>query len=79
MNTQLLRDILETLKDVRAEVQGTVENSVIDDLDRVINMLEDALNSPSINIDPLDVLMFLAKVIANLPEIADAIKHLMHK
>ena len=79
MNTQLLRDILETLKDVRAEVQDTVESSVIDDLDRVINMLEDALNSPSINIDPLDVLMFLAKVIANLPEIADAIKHLMHK
>jgi hypothetical protein len=79
MNTQLLRDTLETLKDVRAEVQGTVENSVIDDLDRVINMLEDALNSPFINIDPLEVLMFLAKVIANLPEIADAIKHLMHK
>lgn len=79
MNTMLLRDTLETLKDVRAEVQGTVENSVIDDLDRVINMLEDELNSPSINIDPLDVLMFLAKVIANLPEIADAIKHLMHK
>lgn len=79
MNTQLLRDTLETLKDVRAEVQGTVENSVIDDLDRVINMLEDALNSRSINIDPLDILMFLAKVIANLPEIADAIKHLMHK
>ena len=79
MNTQLLRDTLETLKDVRVEVQGTVENSVIDDLDRVINVLEDALNSPSINIDPLDVLMFLAKVIANLPEIAGAIKHLMHK
>ncbi len=79
MNTQLLRDTLDMLKDVRAEVKGTVENSVIDDLDRVINMLEDASNSPSINIDPLDILMFLAKVIANLPEIADAIKHLMHK
>ena len=79
MDTQLLRDTLETLKDVRVEVQGTVENSVIDDLDRVINMLEDALNSPFINIDPLEVLMFLAKVVANLPEIADAIKHLMHK
>jgi hypothetical protein len=77
MSKQLLRDTLETLKDVRAAVQGTVENSVIDDLNHVIKKLEDALQSPAINIDPLDVLMLLAKIIANLPEIADAIKRLM--
>lgn len=79
MNTQLLRDTLETLKDVRAEVQGTVASSVVDDLDCVINRLEDALHSPFISINPFDVLMLLAKVIAGLPDIADAMKHLMRK
>lgn len=79
MNTQLLRDTLETLKDVRAEVQGTVANSVVDELDEVIKELEDALHSRVLSIDPVDVLMFLAKVIVNLPEIADAIKHFMRK
>lgn len=77
MNTQLLRDSLEILKDIRAEVQGTVEDSVIDELDCVINRLEGALSSPFINIDPVSILMILAKVIASLPEIADAIKRLM--
>ncbi len=77
MNKQLLRDTLETLKNVRAEVQGTVENSVIDDIDCAIKKLEDALNNPLANIDTFDVLMLLAKIIANLPEIADAVKHLM--
>jgi hypothetical protein len=77
MNKQLLRDTLETLKNVRAEVQGTVEDSVIDDIDIVIKKLEDATNSPYIQIDPIDVLMLLGKVIENLPEIAEAIKRLM--
>jgi uncharacterized protein Yka (UPF0111/DUF47 family) len=79
LNPKLLRDTLETLKDVRAEVQGTVANSVVDELNEVIDQLEDALHKPVVSIDPVDVLMFLAKVIASLPEIADAIKHLMRK
>jgi hypothetical protein len=45
MNTQLLSDTLETLN---VEQVHTVENSVIDDLDRVINMLK-MINSPFIN------------------------------
>ena len=77
MNKRLLRDTLEVLKNLRAEVQGTVETRVIDELDKAIKRLEDIQNDPFISIDPMDVLILLAKVLENLPQIADVIKRLM--
>ena len=77
MNKRLLRDTLEVLKNLRAEVQGTVETRVIDELDKAIKKLEDIQNDPFISIDPMDVLILLAKVLENLPQIADVIKRLM--
>jgi hypothetical protein len=77
MSKKLLRDTLEVLKNLRAEVQGTVETRVIDELDKAIKRLEDIQNDPFISIDPMDVLILLAKVLENLPQIADVIKRLM--
>ena len=77
MNKRLLRDTLEVLKNLRAQVQDTVEKSVIDELDKAIKKLEDIQNDPFISIDPMDVLILLAKVLENLPQIADVIKRLM--
>ena len=77
MNKRLLRDTLGVLKNLRAEVQDTVEKRVIDELDKAIKKLEDIRDDPVISIDSMDLLMLLAKVIENLPQIADAIKHLM--
>ena len=77
MSKKLLRDTLEVLKNLRAEVQGTVETRVIDELDKAIKKLEDIQNNPFISIDPMDVLILLAKVLENLPQIADVIKRLM--
>ena len=77
MNKRLLRDTLEVLYSLRAEVQDTVDERVIDELDTAIKQLEDAQNDPLISIDPMDVLMLLGKVLENLPQIVDAIKHLM--
>ena len=77
MNKRLLRDTLEVLKDLRAEVQDTVEKRVVDELDKAIQKLEDIQNDPFASIDPMDVLMLLAKVIENLPQIVDVIKRLM--
>ena len=77
MSKKLLRDTLEVLKDLRAEVQDTVDERVIDELDKAIKQLEDAQNDPRISIDPMYVLMLLGKVLENLPQIVDAIKHLM--
>jgi hypothetical protein len=77
MSKKLLRDTLEVLKNLRAEVQDTVETRVIDELDKAIKKLEDIQNNPFISIDPMDVLILLAKVLENLPQIADVIKRLM--
>lgn len=77
MNKRLLRDTLEVLYSLRDEVQDTVDERVIDELDRAIKQLEDAQNDPLISIDPVDVLMLLGKLLENLPQIVDAIKHLM--
>ena len=77
MNKRLLRDTLEVLYGLRAEVQDTVDERVIDELDKAIKQLEDAQNDPLISIDPMDVLMLLGKLLENLPQIVDAIKHLM--
>ena len=77
MSKKLLSDTLEVLKNLRAEVQGTVETRVIDELDKAIKKLEDIQNNPFISIDPMDVLILLAKVLENLPQIADVIKRLM--
>lgn len=77
MDAQLLRDAVEGLKRLRTEVQGTVEKRVIDELDKAITQLEEAQNSPSISIDPADVLMLLAKALESLPEIVEALRNLI--
>jgi len=77
MKDRLLRDTLEVLYSLRAEVQDTVEDRVIDELDKAIKQLEDAQDDPLISIDPMDMLMLLGKVLEHLPQIVDAIKHLM--
>ena len=77
MNKRLLRDTLEVLYSLRAVVHDTVEDRVIDELDKAIKQLEDAQDDPLTSIDPMFVLMLLGRLLENLPQIVDAIKHLM--
>lgn len=78
MNKELLRNSVDVLKHIRAELPDTVEDSVISQLDNVIQELEAAQNSGTeIAVRALDVLLLLGKLIEKLPEIASAIEYLM--
>jgi hypothetical protein len=78
MKDQLLRDSVDLLRRIRAEVQTTVEDSVIHDLDKVIHDLEDIQKRRPNSYDTLEVLLLLGKAIEYLPQIADALQHLKH-
>ena len=77
MKEHLLKDTVHLLKKVRAEVHATVEDSVIRDLDKVIHDLEDIQVENPDGYNALEVLLLLGKALEYLPQIADAIQHLL--
>lgn len=78
MSPELLRDSVEVLKGIRAELQGDVESSVIAQLDKVIQDLETAQESGvDTAIKALEILLLLGQFVEKIPEIAKAIDFLM--
>ena len=71
MNRQLLRDSIDVLKDIRAELPGNTDGSVLSRLDRTIRELEVMLekSDTSLEIKSSDVLKLIGKVVEKLPEI----------
>jgi hypothetical protein len=78
MRKSLLRNSVDVLKHIRAELQGSVEDSVVRELDDVIHNLDKAAQTDSaeVAIKALDVLFLLGQLVEKLPEIAKAIEYL---
>jgi hypothetical protein len=74
MQTKLLKSSIDTLKSVRAELHGNVENSVLEMLDNAISDLEN-LQQDSSKVSARDVLYILSQVLDKLPLIVE----LVHK
>jgi len=75
MQTKLLKSSIDTLKSVRAELHGNVENSVLEMLDNAIFDLEN-LQQDSDKISARDVLFVLGQVLEKLPIIVELIHRL---
>jgi len=75
MQTKLLKSSIDTLKSVRAELHGNVENSVLEMLDNAIFDLEN-LQQDSDKISARDVLYVLGQVLEKLPIIVELIHRL---
>lgn len=69
MKQQLLGEVLVVLKDIRSELSGNAEGSVICQLDRAIQDLEVAEREYSNEITPLDLIELLGKILEKLPAI----------
>ena len=76
MNEQLLREALVVLNDIRSELSGNAEDSVICQLDRAIQDLEVVERECSEEITPRDLLELLGKVLEKLPAILALIEFL---
>jgi hypothetical protein len=73
MNTQLLGSSIEALLQLRAELHGSVEDSVMETLDKVISDLE-AIQQHSDKISAIDVLNIIGEALQALPAIAELIR-----
>ena len=62
----MILDVLDVLYDVRAEVRGDVEDSVIEQLNVAINELESGLYNDKFEFDALEV---LSKVLELVPTV----------
>lgn len=77
MSKELIAQSLELLRDVRDKVHGNVESIVIQQLDEVIELLEEAhKNSSSLKLTPQDVLSILGIAIKAIPEVVKLIDFL---
>ena len=72
MNAELLRNSVEALVILRAELRGSVEDSVLEKLDKVISDLESIQQHPD-KISASDVLNVLGQVLETLPAIVEMI------
>lgn len=72
MKAELLRSSIDTLKSVRLELHGNVENSTLEMLDKAIYDLEN-LQQDSDEISTRDVLYVLGQVLEKLPVIVELI------
>ena len=78
MNRELLEDSVDVLKHIRTELQGSVENSVIVELNKVIQDLEEAQRSGiDTAIKALEILLILGQLVERIPEIAKVIDSLV--
>jgi len=75
MQTKLLKSSIDTLKSVREELHGNVENSVLEMLDNAIFDLEN-LQQDSDKISAHYVLYVLGQVLEKLPIIVELIHRL---
>jgi hypothetical protein len=81
MSQQLLREAIDVLRDIRMEIHGVAEDSVISQLDKVIDHLEaDLISGRCHRINAKDLLVMLGWILESLPEFAKildrVIKHL---
>lgn len=72
MKAELLRSSIDTLKSVRLELYGNVENSVVEMLDTAIFDLESLQQNPE-KVSTQDVLNALGQVLEKLPMIIELI------
>jgi hypothetical protein len=72
MKAELLRSSIDTLKSVRLELYGNVENSVVEMLDKAIVDLE-SFQQDSSKVSTRDVLYVLGQVLEKLPMIIELI------
>ena len=72
MKAELLRSSIDTLKSVRLELYGNVENSVVEMLDKAIVDLE-SFQQDSSKVSTRDVLYVLGQVLEKLPVIIELI------
>jgi hypothetical protein len=72
MNAELLRSSIDTLKSVRVELHGNVENSALEMLDEAIVDLE-SFQQDSSKVSTRDVLYVLGQVLEKLPVIIELI------
>ena len=78
MNDSYLHETLELLRDVRVEVHGGVDDSIVEQLDEAIRLLEEAQHSQSAKLSRRDALIILGKVIEHLPTIVRLIELIRH-
>ena len=72
MNAKLLRSSIDTLKSVRLELHGNVEDSVLEVLDKAISDLE-IIQQGSKEISAREVLYILGQVLEKLPTLVELI------
>ncbi len=80
MDKKACRELLDILKEIRAEVHGNVGNSVIRKLNRAIKKLEAAVEGGKDPVpikDVLEILTLLGAFVSELPEIVKVIAQLM--
>ena len=73
MNAKLLRNSLEALIMLREELHGSVEDSVLEALDKVIDDLQSIQQHPD-KISASDVLNVLGQILETLPAIVELIR-----
>lgn len=73
MNPQLLRQTIDLLVDLRSELHGVVDSSVIDQLDSVIQKLEADYANGEHNISSIELLYLLGEFIKLMPILTDLI------
>lgn len=75
--TELLSSSLDALKGIRDELQGSVDDSVIRQIDGLIHDWQAALEKgPKGKISAQDILTSLGQVLKWLPEIIDIVERL---
>ena len=72
----LLRSLLEEVKNLRSEIRGKVEVGVLERIDKTIKELERSKQSRD---GPRNALILLGIIIEHLPSIMKAIDSLIHK
>jgi hypothetical protein len=72
MHAELLRSSIDTLKSVRLELHGNLENSALEMLDKAIVDLE-SFQQDSSKVSTRDVLYVLGQVLEKLPVIIELI------
>lgn len=76
MKKQFLKDSIDLLREVKEELTCDEKNGVREQLDRVINQLEEQLQSGKIWITPSEILIYLGdfvKIFSNISSLASSI------
>ena len=73
MKAELLRSSIDTLKSIRLELHGNVENSVLEMLDKAISDLEFFQQAPE-ETSARDVLHILGQVLEKLPMLVELLR-----